>query len=72
MFAQPAVLRTLCPYCGEKDTDDGDVAVHGNHGGPVEEIGVGEDDRDLGDVEKDREDEVGERDVIQRADAFCP
>ena len=58
MLAQPAVLRALCPDCGEQDTDDGSVAVDRDNSGPMEEVGVGENDRDLGDVEEDGEDEV--------------
>ena len=72
MLAQPAVLRALGPDCGEQDTDDGDVAVHSDDGRSVEEVGVGEDDRDLGDVEEDGEDKVGERDVVERPDALGP
>ena len=58
MLAQPAVLRALCPDRSEQDADDGDVAVHSDDGSLMEEVGVGEDDRDLGDVEEDGEDEV--------------
>ena len=58
MLAQPAVLRALRPDRSEQDADDGDVAVHSDDGRSVEEVGVGENYRDLGDVEEDREDEV--------------
>ncbi len=38
----------------------------------MEEVGVVEDDDDLRDVEEDREDEVGDRDVVERPEALPP
>ena len=72
MLAQSAAFRALRPDRGEQDTDDGDVAVDRDDGGPMEEVGVSEDDDDLGDVEEDGEDKVGERDVVERPDALGP
>ena len=71
-MARVLALRTLHPNGGEEDTDDGDVAVDGDDGRAVEEVGVEEDDEDLRDVEEDGEDEVGDRDVVERPYALRP
>ena len=67
-----AALGALRPDGGEHDADDRHVAVHGDDHCPVEEVRVREDDNELGDVEEDGGNEVGERDVVERPDALRP
>lgn len=57
------------PDGGEEDAENGDVRVDAEDVRALDEVGVAEDEDELGDVEDDGEDEVGERDPEERPDA---
>ena len=71
-MARVLSLCALHPNGREEDTDNSHVAIDGDDGGAVEEIGVEENDEDLCDVEEDGEYEIGDGDVVERPEALRP
>ena len=57
------------PDGGEEDAEDGDVGVDADDVRALDVVGVAEDEDELRDVEDDGEDEVGECDPEEGADA---